>query len=95
MLFARLTFPRAITNWHMPKRSSKTERVKKKNQAAVALGRLGGLKGGKARAAKLSAKRRSEIAHHAASARVKKISPRRRKEIARIASLARWSKQNL
>ncbi len=33
-----------------------------KNPAAVALGRLGGLKGGKARALKLSAKRRKAIA---------------------------------
>jgi hypothetical protein len=33
-----------------------------KNPHAVALGRLGGLKGGKARAKKLSAKRRKEIA---------------------------------
>lgn len=32
-----------------------------KNPAAVALGRLGGLKGGKARARKLSKKRRSEM----------------------------------
>ncbi len=40
-----------------------------KNPAAVALGRLGGLKGGKARAAKLSAKRRKEIAEKAAKAR--------------------------
>ena len=36
------------------------------NSAAVALGRLGGLKGGKARAKKLSAKKRAEIAHKAA-----------------------------
>jgi hypothetical protein len=43
-----------------------------KNPAAVALGRLGGLKGGKARAAKLSKKSRSEIAKKAASARWKK-----------------------
>jgi hypothetical protein len=43
-----------------------------KNAAAVALGRLGGLKGGKARAAKLSKKRRSEIAKKAAAARWKK-----------------------
>jgi hypothetical protein len=35
------------------------------NPYAVALGRLGGLKGGPARAAKLSAKRRREIALHA------------------------------
>ena len=43
-----------------------------KNPAAVALGRLGGLKGGKARAKILSAKRRKEIALKAARARWKK-----------------------
>jgi len=41
----------------------------KKNPAAVALGRLGGLKGGKARAAKLSANKRKEIATKAAKTR--------------------------
>ena len=40
-----------------------------KNAAAVELGRLGGQKGGKARAEKLSANRRSEIAKEAAAAR--------------------------
>jgi hypothetical protein len=40
-----------------------------KNQAAVELGRLGGLKGGKARAEKLSPKKRKEIARQAALAR--------------------------
>lgn len=45
------------------------EPTSKKNPAAVALGRLGGLKGGKARAAKLSAKKRKEIAKKAAKAR--------------------------
>ena len=70
----------------MPKRSSKpsdpnelaaaivaeaTEDQPTKNPAAVALGRLGGLKGGKARAKKLSAKRRKEIAKKAAEARWK------------------------
>jgi hypothetical protein len=40
-----------------------------KNPAAVALGRLGGLKGGKARAIRLSAERRSEIAQQAARKR--------------------------
>lgn len=40
-----------------------------KNPAAVALGRLGGLKGGRARAQKLSAEKRSEIARAAAAAR--------------------------
>jgi hypothetical protein len=40
-----------------------------KNSAAVALGRLGASKGGKARAAALTKKRRKEIAKRAASAR--------------------------
>ena len=40
-----------------------------KNPAAVALGKLGGLKGGKARAESLTAKKRSEIAKKAAAAR--------------------------
>jgi len=43
-----------------------------KNPAAVALGRLGGLKGGKARAKKLTRKRRKEIAKDAAQARWRK-----------------------
>lgn len=43
-----------------------------KDPAAVALGRKGGLKGGKARADSLSAKKRSEIARLAAQARWKK-----------------------
>jgi hypothetical protein len=42
---------------------------KKKNKAAQALGKLGGLKGGKARAKALSPERRSEIARKAAVAR--------------------------
>jgi hypothetical protein len=44
-----------------------------KNPAAVALGRLGGLKGGKARADKLSPEQRKEIAQKAAQARWKKV----------------------
>ncbi len=71
----------------MPKRSSKPKDVNRlasaivrqavgpdpstKNPAAVALGRLGGLKGGKARAESLSRKRRSQIAKKAAAARWK------------------------
>lgn len=43
-----------------------------KNPHAVALGRLGGLKGGVARAAKLTPKKRSQIAAKAAKARWKK-----------------------
>jgi hypothetical protein len=40
-----------------------------KNAAAVALGRLGGKKGGDARAAKLSAKKRKKIAQMGAATR--------------------------
>ena len=43
--------------------------VQEKNPAAVALGKLGGLKGGKARAEKLSEERRKEIARKAAQVR--------------------------
>jgi hypothetical protein len=46
-------------------------RKRRKNPAAVALGRKGGLKGGKARAASLSPEERSEIAKRAAAARWK------------------------
>lgn len=66
----------------MPKRSSKDENQiaasivsqmtglpTEKNPHAQALGRLGGLKGGKARAAKLSSKQRKEIAKKAAQKR--------------------------
>ena len=74
----------------MPKRSSRpssdpnraaadvvarlTKTEPEKNPAAVALGRLGGAKGGKARAAKLSAARRKEIAQRAAQTRWGKAS---------------------
>ncbi|RJP71358.1 MAG: hypothetical protein C4532_07475 [Candidatus Abyssobacteria bacterium SURF_17] len=54
-----------LTNENASERSDK-------NPAAVALGRLGGLKGGKARAGKLSAKKRTEIARKAARARWEK-----------------------
>ena len=46
--------------------------VQEKNAAAVELGRLGGKKGGKARAAKLTPAQRSEIARKAAQKRWKK-----------------------
>jgi hypothetical protein len=42
---------------------------KEKNPAAVELGRLGGLKGGRARADKLTAEQRKEIASKAANSR--------------------------
>jgi hypothetical protein len=41
----------------------------RKNPAAVELGRRGGLKGGKARAKKLTARQRSDAARRAAQAR--------------------------
>jgi hypothetical protein len=47
-----------------------------KNPAAVALGRLGGLKGGKARAEKLSPDERKKIARTAATARWKTLTKR-------------------
>lgn len=72
----------------MPKRSSKdvnqlaasvlaaiteeAEAQPTKNPAAVTLGRMGGLKGGKARAESLSPSRRAQIAKKAAAARWKK-----------------------
>lgn len=43
-----------------------------RNPAAVALGRLGGLKGGKARTEKYTAEERSEIARKGANKRWKK-----------------------
>ena len=45
-----------------------------KNPAAVALGKLGGAKGGAARAAKLTPEQRVDIARTAAAARWKKTS---------------------
>ena len=49
-----------------------TEPPPVKNAAAVALGKLGGKKGGAARAAKLTAEQRSEIAKKAAQGRWKR-----------------------
>lgn len=46
-----------------------------KNPAAVALGKLGGAKGGPARAKSLSARKRREIAKKAAAARWRKSVP--------------------
>ncbi len=51
----------------------KEEPPREKNAAAVALGKLGASKGGQARAAKLSPKKRKDIAKNAASARWNKV----------------------
>lgn len=58
--------------------TSTTETAPAKNPAAVALGRLGGLKGGKARAAALSSARKREIAIKAVRARWAKTKRRKR-----------------
>jgi hypothetical protein len=52
-----------------PIQKDPTTPSKEKNPAAVALGHLGGLKGGPARARKLSAKKRKAISKKAAKAR--------------------------
>lgn len=49
--------------------TGQTEAEPEKNPAAQALGRLGGLKGGKARAASMSPEQRQEVAKKAAEAR--------------------------
>jgi len=51
---------------------AQSEPIKKKSFDAKALGHLGGLKGGKARADKLTPEKRKEIAKLAASARWRK-----------------------
>ncbi|HTB60402.1 MAG TPA: hypothetical protein VLC06_21180 [Polyangia bacterium] len=63
-----------------------------KNRHAVALGRLGGEKGGPARAKALTARRRREIATRAGLARAGSLTAAERKELARRAALARWSR---
>jgi hypothetical protein len=52
-----------------PSKETPTAPDPSKNPHAVALGRLGGLKGGAARAAKLAPRKRSQIAAKAAKAR--------------------------
>jgi hypothetical protein len=67
---------------------------RKKNPHAVALGKLGGAKGGRARAARLSAEEISAISSKAGKAggpaRAKALSAAKRQEIARNAARARW-----
>jgi hypothetical protein len=68
-------------------------KMKKKNPSAVALGRLGGKKGGLARAKKLSRTERQSIAKKAGKARMKTLSKAQRSDLARKAIAARWSKK--
>ena len=64
-----------------------------KNPHAVALGRLGGAKGGPARARALSARRRSEIARKAGLGRAQALSAQARKELAQRAARTRWARE--
>jgi hypothetical protein len=66
---ARSILDRAVPDAEPAKKPSPVD--PNKNPAAVALGRLGGLKGGKARAEKLSAAKRKAIAKKAATTRWK------------------------
>ena len=67
---------------------------RKKNPHAVALGNLGGPKGGRARARNLTPERLADIARMGGQAggpaRAKALSAAKRREIARKAAKARW-----
>jgi hypothetical protein len=69
-----------------------------KNKVKMAAGRLGGLIGGKRRAKKLTAKRRSEIARLAGAVggvvRMSKLSRKGRSELGQRAAAARWKKNS-
>ena len=68
--FIAANIAKQTTNEPIPKPPKKEDQDK--NPAAVALGRLGGKKGGKARAESLTPERRKEIAKKAAEIRWKK-----------------------
>jgi hypothetical protein len=62
-------FAKAIIDLIIEETESEPQPVKEKDPRAVQRGRQGGTKGGKARAAKLTPERRSEIARKAAQKR--------------------------
>ena len=66
---ARSILDQVAPDAECPPFSPVAEPKHEKNPAAVALGRLGGLKGGKARAEKLTAEQRKMIAKKAAKKR--------------------------
>lgn len=70
-LFAKAVLDQIIAK-HDPQAIVEEVKDSGRNPAAVALGRLGGRKGGKARAESLTAKERKKIAKKAAAARWKK-----------------------
>ena len=69
----------------------------RKNPHAVALGKLGGAKGGRARAKNLSKEELSAIGRMGGlvggQARAKSLTEKRRKQIAQQAAAARWGKK--
>jgi len=65
--------------------------MRRKNPAAVALGKLGG----KARAKKLTADERSQISSIAAEARSKSMTPKERRRIAMLGVKARLAKRKM
>ena len=67
--------------------------AKKKDPAAVALGRRGGLKGGKARMAMLSPEERSALGRKAGAGRMARLTKKERSDLARKAVMARWNKK--
>lgn len=62
-------FAKAILDFIIEETEAESKPAKEKDPLAAALGRRGGLKGGKARADKLSATKRKAIAKKAAKAR--------------------------
>jgi hypothetical protein len=66
--------PNELAKYILDVTTGETEKIEppEKNPAAVALGKLGASKGGKARAEKLSATKRKQIAKKAAAARWKR-----------------------
>jgi hypothetical protein len=58
------------------------------------IGRLGGYKGGKARAQALTASERTAIASNAGKGRLKTMSKTERSQAARLAAKARWNKRS-
>ena len=77
----------------MPRKEGKPSK-QKKDPAAVALGRKGGLKGGKARMAQLSKEERVKLTSKAGKARAEALTAKRRAEIARSGAKARWNRED-
>jgi hypothetical protein len=79
-----------------PRRLTLEKKTKKKNPHAVALGKLGGAKGGKARARNLSAAELSAIGRLGGKvggkARAAALKPSERQAIARKGAAVRWGK---